>query len=218
LDAAPTVADKASQQGQTAVNQANQEQAQDAAENMLEMKFPLEDVGRARERRNTLLAHLNEHVNYYRYALFQGLPPSEQLDRLMDGSGGALRVGMFEPRVVSVHGPLLAVPLLGANEALIAKFQDNMVSILKDIAKAEDHIMLPTPGMTIESRLGRCSACEEFIEKSREIELRRLDAVAKQEEAEAKRRTQRVDQANPELDPFEPSSSALRVEVTKPPA
>jgi hypothetical protein len=46
--------------------------------------------------------------------------------------------------------------------------------------------------MTIESRLGRFSAGESFIEKSREFELRRLEATARQAEAEADRLEARV--------------------------
>jgi hypothetical protein len=186
LDSAPTV-DKAAAAGKEMAAAADQKQSQQAAEDVLEMKFGLEDVGRARERRSTLLNHLNDHLDYYRFVLFQALPPSEQLDRLMDGSGGALRVGMFEPRVVSMHGPYLAVPLHNAGEDIISKFRETIIDTLSTIPTAISRVMLPTPGMTIESRLGRCSAAEEFIEQSRAIELRRLTANARQAELEADR-------------------------------
>ncbi|MBZ9643988.1 hypothetical protein, partial [Streptomyces sp. PSKA30] len=193
LDSAPTVADVAAEKGRQQADKAGQRQDQQSAEDILEMKFGLEEVGRARERSKTLRDHLNEHRDYYRYVLFQALPPSEQLERLMAGSGGALRVGMFEPRVVSMHGPYLAVPLHAAGEDLVATFRTTIVDSLKSMATSTSRIMLPTPGMTIESRLGRCSAAESFIEKSREYELRRLAATARQAEAEAARMEARVE-------------------------
>lgn len=186
LDSAPAV-DTALEKGKEMVGEADQKQAQQAAEDVLEMKFGLEEVGRARERKATLLSHFNDHLDYYRFVLFQALPPSEQLDRLMNGSGGALRVGMFEPRVVSMHGQYLAVPLHNAGEEIIGRFRETIVATLSTIPSATSRVMLPTPGMTIESRLGRCSAAEDFIEKSRAIELRRLDATARQAESEAAR-------------------------------
>jgi hypothetical protein len=186
LDSAPAV-DQAVAAGKKMADEADQKQSQQAAEDVLEMKFGLEDVGRARERRSTLLNHLNDHLDYYRFVLFQSLPPSEQLDRLMNGSGGALRVGMFEPRVVSMHGPHLAVPLHNAGEEIISKFRETIIATLSTIPSATSRVMLPTPGMTIESRLGHCSAAEDFIEQSRAIELRRLTATTRQAELEADR-------------------------------
>jgi hypothetical protein len=211
LDATPSVVDTATKEGAAMVDAADQKQDQRAGEDTLEMKFALEDVARARERKNTLLSHLNEHLDYYRFVLFQALPPSEQLERLMSGSGGALRVGMFEPRVVSMHGPLLAVPLHSASEEVIAKFRMTIVASLSTIKTASSRLMLPTPGMSIESRLGRCSACEDFIESTREIELRRLSAAAKQTELEAARMEARL--AAKQLSDPKPAASALGVRI-----
>ncbi|NGO76343.1 hypothetical protein G6045_11825 [Streptomyces sp. YC504] len=213
LDTAPTVADAAAEKGQAQADKAGQRQDQQAAEDVLEMKFGLEEVGRARERSKTLRDHLNEHRDYYRYVLFQALPPSEQLERLMGGSGGALRVGMFEPRVVSMHGPYLAVPLHAAGEDLVSTFRTTIVASLQSMATSTSRIMLPTPGMTIESRLGRCSAGESFIEKSREYELRRLEATARQAEAEADRLEARV--AAHQLDDPNPVPAPVGVRTEK---
>ncbi|MEU2289053.1 hypothetical protein ABZ614_45495 [Streptomyces sp. NPDC013178] len=211
LDTAPTIADVAAQKGQEQVDKAGQRQDQQAAEDVLEMKFGLEEVGRARERSKTLRDHLNEHRDYYRYVLFQALPPSEQLERLMSGSGGALRVGMFEPRVVSMHGPYLAVPLHAAGGDLVSAFRTTIVASLQSMDTSTSRIMLPTPGMTIESRLGRCSAGESFIEKSREYELRRLEATARQAEAEADRLEARV--AARQLDDPKPVPAPVGVRI-----
>ena len=151
------------------------------------MKFPLEEVAKNRERADALMAHLSEHWSYYRFALFQALPPSEQLDRLITGSSNVLRAGMFEPRVVSAHGDQLAVPLNTSNYPGLEAFLLNMLGDVKETEPSTSTVLLPTPGMSIESRLGRCTGCEDYIERTRAIELRRLSAVADQAEHEAAR-------------------------------
>jgi len=198
LDAAPPV-EKVLEEGAKLKGEADARQDQQAAEDVLEMKFPLEQVARARERANTLLAHLDDHATYYRFALFQALPPSEQLERLMKSSGGVLRAGMFEPRVVSSHGDQLAVPLNTSNYPGLEAFLENMVDGVRETEPAVATVLLPTPGLSIESRLGRCSGCEEFIEKSRAIEIRRLSAVADQAEQEAARMKAGLGSASPPL-------------------
>jgi hypothetical protein len=184
LDAKAPV-ERTQEEGAKLKGEADARQDQQAAEDVLEMKFPLEQLARARERASILLAHLTDHAPYYRFALFQALPPSEQLVRLIDSSKGVLRVGMFEPRVVSSHGDDLAVPLNTSNYPELEAFLANMADGVKETEPSIATILLPTPGMSIESRLGRCSGCEEFIEQSRAIELRRLSAVADQAEREA---------------------------------
>jgi hypothetical protein len=184
LDAAPPV-EKAQQEGAKLKSEADARQDQQAAEDVLETKFPLEQLSSARERADALLAHLGEHASYYRFALFQALPPSEQLERLIASSSGVLQPGMFEPRVVSSHGDDLAVPLNTNTYPGLEAFLANAVDGVKETEPATSTVLLPTPGMSIESRLGRCSGCEEFIEQSRAIELRRLSAVADQAEREA---------------------------------
>ncbi|MBW6440119.1 hypothetical protein KZ829_40985 [Actinoplanes hulinensis] len=182
-DAAPP----ATAAGDKAADDADQRQGQQAAEDVLEMKFPLEEIARHRERADALMSHLREHWSYYRFALFQALPPSEQLERLIIGSSNVLRAGMFEPRVVSAHGDQLAVPLNTSNYPGLEAFLLNMLGDVRNTEPATSTVLLPTPGMSIESRLGRCTGCEEYIELTRAIELRRLTAMAEQAELEAER-------------------------------
>lgn len=173
--------------GDQAKDQADARQDQQSAEDVLEMKFPLEEVAKNRERADTLMAHLSEHWSYYRFALFQALPPSEQLERLITGSSNVLRAGMFEPRVVSAHGDRLAVPLNTSNYPGLEAFLMNMLGEARETEPSTSTVLLPTPGMSIESRLGRCTGCEDYIERTRAIELRRLSAIADQAEFEANR-------------------------------
>jgi hypothetical protein len=60
-------------------------------------------------------------------------------------------------------------------------------------------VSLPTAGSVLESIVGECNACEDFIQQSRVIDLRVQDAKAKQEEAEARRRGMRLDNDPPDL-------------------
>jgi hypothetical protein len=215
LDALPAF-DKAKQAGDQAKGLADARQDQQAAEDVLEMKFPLEQIARARERSSALIAHLGDHWSYYRFALFQALPPSEQLERLLASSSGVLRAGMFEPRVVSAHGNDLAVPLNINNYPGLEAFLLNMLDEVKEIEPSDSTVLLPTPGMSIESRLGRCSGCEEFVERSRTIELRRLTAVADQAEQEAARLKARLEANPPRLDAPDRQPAGVRVELAQP--
>ena len=214
FDASPA-ADAATAMGDKARDQADARQDQQAAEDVLEMKFPLEEVAKNRERADALMAHLSEHWSYYRFALFQALPPSEQLDRLITGSSNVLRAGMFEPRVVSAHGDQLAIPLNTSNYPGLEAFLLNMLGDVKETEPSTSTVLLPTPGMSIESRLGRCTGCEDYIERTRAIELRRLSAVADQAEHEAARLKARLDSTPPRLDRDEIRSEPLRVELNR---
>ena len=212
FDAAPAV-DKATAMGDKAKGEADARQDQQSAEDVLEMKFPLEEVAKHRERADALMAHLAEHWSYYRFALFQALPPSEQLERLIVGSRNVLRAGMFEPRVVSAHGDQLAVPLNTSNYPGLEAFLLNMLGDVKETEPSTSTVLLPTPGMSIESRLGRCTGCEEYIELTRAIELRRLSAIADQAEYEASRLKARLEASPPRLEPSENQAEAIRLEL-----
>ena len=86
------------------------ESKQDGAmtDDQLAMAFPLDEHARAVERADALLGHIAAHAHHYSYALFQALTPSEQVSRILAASGGQLQVGLFEPRVVAMHGERLA--------------------------------------------------------------------------------------------------------------
>src|SRR5207244_1077016 len=161
----------------------------------------------AYEREEALRSHLNGHVDHYSFALFQSLSPAEQNAYIEAASGGALEVGMFEPRVIAISGPKLAVPLspppAGPLHDLLDQLRESFRTAFANTADTPDTFIFPTPGLTITSRLGKCSACEEFIEESRKIELRRLAAEADSAEQEAARRAARIkagDLADPDVE------------------
>jgi hypothetical protein len=183
------------ERAEAAVARAQDEQQKTTVADRLEMKFGAEMVGAAIERRQALLAHLNAHVDYYRFVLFQAMPPSEQLQQLM-ATAPQLRVGMFEPHVVSCDGPNLAVPLTPLAETTISKVVKNLSDRMKQATEAAlgtedrmatDRTILTTPGVSVESWVGACGGCEAQIEKLRGLELRREEAAARQQELEADR-------------------------------
>lgn len=199
-----------------AKTEAEGKQDKASTDDKLSMSFPLEDLAHAYERMKVLLDHLNEHQSFYNYALFQALPPSEQALRLIEASNGKLQVGLFEPRVVAMSGARLVVPLTPlAGSAEMQAFVTSLGASLETAFAASlstpDTAILPTPGVSVSSRLGKCSGCEEFIESSREHELTRLAALARQEVLEADRRAGRIAARN--FDDFHAPPAAVKLEI-----
>jgi hypothetical protein len=91
-----------------AKTEAEGKQDQASADDKLAMAFPLEELAVAYERQKVLRDHLGEHREFYNFALFQALPPSEQVLRIIEVSNGRLQVGVFEPRAVAMNGSRLA--------------------------------------------------------------------------------------------------------------
>ncbi|MFF8360306.1 hypothetical protein ACF063_43385 [Streptomyces chartreusis] len=203
---------KGLEQAEAAANRARNEQQKATVADRLEMKFGAETVGSAYERREALLAHLNEHCDYYRFVLFQGMPPSEQLQRIMD-LAPQLRVGMFEPHVVASDGSNLAIPLTPLAETTIGKVVSNLTVRMQQASDealtaggkiATDQVILTTPGVSVESWLGDCSGCEDHIEELRAAQARTSVAEARIRELEADRRAAMLadgDHSDPDTDP-----------------
>jgi hypothetical protein len=201
--------------GQTITKQAQETQDQLSDEDRLEADFPLRDFAIATERAEVLVKHFEEHKHHYSFALFQSLPPQEQLEyieRAMTSIDSGFDPGFYRPRVVSQIGPFLLVPL---NHEIIPDATE-LLKIMKDkitLQPETDTILLPSPGLTIDSRLGQCGTCEEFIEESRTIELRRLTALARQTELEADRMDARLTQNPQQLADPKPIVEPLRVRI-----
>jgi hypothetical protein len=201
-----------------AIAKTNAKQDKLTSEDKLAMAFPLDELAAAVEREDALRKHLNKHLDHYSFALFQALSPAEQNAYIEAQSSGALKVGMFEPRVIAISGSKLAVPLSPPPagplhdmlEALRTSFRDAFATT----AETPDKFIFPTAGLTINSRLGKCSACEEFIEESRKIELRRLAAEADAAEQEAARREARIKAGD--LDDPDVETAPVRVEIDQP--
>lgn len=191
-----------------AKTEAEGRQEKASTDDKLAMAFPLDELARAWERQKILCAHFNDHKDHYNYALFQSLPVTEQATRIVAASDGKLNVGMFEPRVVAMSGRYLAVPLTPLATSHLATFVNNLRTSLttafNSAALNDDTVVLPTPGVSVSTRLGECSGCEEYIEQARMHELTRLDALARQQKAEAERREALI--AAKRFEPFDMAS------------
>jgi hypothetical protein len=204
-----------------AKTEAEGKQDKATSDDRLSMAFPLEDLAKARERSKVLRDHFNEHRAFYNYVLFQALPPTEQTTRILEASDGKLQVGLFEPRVVAMNGTRLVVPLTplagsATLQAFVTSLGNDLETVFNAALATPDRTVLPTPGVSISSRLGRCSACEDEIESARGSDNARLLALARQEAAEADRREARLKASD--NDPFVPAAAPLRVDVAMQPA
>jgi hypothetical protein len=187
------------------------------SEDRLEMAFPVLEAATAMERAGALMAHLREFRNYYNYAILMGLPTVELLERLsapLDAQ--AIKVGMFEPRIVAMRGKKVAIPLLVDASP---KLQDLMNEIIGEVAKTDEatrRVTIPTAGVVTDLRLGECSGCEEQLQREQDTELRARAARIALDELEAKRRQARLDQKPPDLGPTEPVPTGFVVHVEQP--
>ena len=89
-------------------------------------------------------------------------------------------------------------------DSIKEKWQANSLKPLK--------VSLPTTGLIAESTVGECNSCEDYIQKSRVIDLRKQEALASQEEQESRRREGRVDADD--LNSFESCCTQEATETT----
>jgi hypothetical protein len=202
----------------------------------LEYAFPLKETADAQERLEALLGHLSRHTSYYRYAILQAMPLGDQMQLLASGDAP---LELCEPRVIGmIQGARgapdrVAVPLNmsllqdapdapPARQALYALkgFVDEIIADLSRTEGGVRHLDLPTSGVTLETRLGRCDSCETFIGQSREIDLeqrreqaRATRAATNLQELEAERYRARLDAAEPQLGDPAPQADGVRLRL-----
>jgi hypothetical protein len=178
--------------------------------------FPLRDTAEARERLETLLAHLNDSRNrdHYRFAVWNersGATDSTLMSLAM--------AGLIEPNPVGMVGDLLAVPLkITAGSRFEQFFNDSLVDLLKNPPhEVQDHI-LPTPALYAEAIVGNCCACEESIERNTQLdlELKRIENDIR--DLERRRLEARLEATTPMLELDARSPPAIKVELVHPPA
>ena len=177
--------------------------------------YPAKAVAEAVERERALLAHMLDHQHYYRYVLWRALDPGRQLALVY--RLGHLAQYVY-PQAVGYLGDLLAFPVkLASDPGLEAWFatviRDN--AELATLATAQT-VTLPTPGMTMETRLGTCEGCEEHLLKQRDVELKLREALLDQAKLETQRYELRLKQPQPLLDDPTPASGPLHVVVEQP--
>jgi hypothetical protein len=178
--------------------------------------YALREVIEAQEREDALIRHISVNKPYYRYTIWRSLDAAAQRSRLPSAvTSGRL----ISPEAVGFYGDRLAFPVtVTAHEQLKKWFLEN-VSANSEITtlSGERRATLPTPGIAMESRLGQCDACEDYIREQRKSELRTRAAQASKEEHEAERYQQRLKQQPPLLDDPHQPEGPIRIELEQRP-
>ena len=149
------------------------------------------------EAADALTRHLNAYRNYYRTAIFQLMPWPEKFEQVL-----SLYDAMIERQVLGFSGNSLALPVNLDFSKAAKDFFDLLVTNNPELINRRNAqpLSLPTSGVDIENRLGRCTGCEGYIEQVRRLDLktRRADlstkrAVARQQRLEAARYRKRLE-------------------------
>jgi hypothetical protein len=180
----------------------------DQATEAVQSAFDLRSTAEAAEREAALLKHLTDNLNYYRFALWNALPLAAQAPYLAT----IIPLGLAEPRAIGSHGDKLAFPVIPDYHPQLGSYLTEVLDGLKEIEPVTEDITLPTAAVTMESRLGSCDGCEEFIMEHRELDLKQKAAEvrmaeerANQEEVEVQRYKDRLTQAPPILEDPDPN-------------
>ena len=174
--------------------------------------FPVEEMARHAVAFRALQAHMEENRSHYRMAIWQAMSPADRAAQLaLWGDLG----DMVDNEVLGFVGDKVAVPF---QTWRVGGLSDVLAEIAADLkeneAPIERDLTLPTPGITVEGRLGKCDLCEPFIAEHRNLDVadRRHGVVlaeqrARQEQLEADRRRARLVANPPQLEPFDAPAS-----------
>jgi hypothetical protein len=172
--------------------------------------FPPADLLIAKERFDALVKHLLAYSDYYANVIITDLISRGQFQ-----TPTALYpyLGFISPVPIAVVGGKLAfqIDLSGSTQFGGAiTYLQNLLAAMDSTALTDDAV-LPTPGFVVEPKLSCCSACEDYVEQSRQIDLELKQAQADQARFEASRRQELL--AAGTLDPFDPIEPALKLIV-----
>lgn len=193
--------------------------AMEANQAAVQTDYSDKEIAEALEAVQSLAVHLNRYRNYYRTCILTLMPfPDDFQQRL-----GMLP--MVERRVLGFDGDQIALPVRpGADPRTDELFEQLVVENASLVSlRTSQRVTLPTSGIHVESRLGECCACEDYIDDLRDLDLqaRRADIALKraslaQQEAETERRRARM-QAGDYDDPVA-HTPVLRLEGLPQPA
>jgi hypothetical protein len=162
---------------------------------------------------NQLRCHIQENLLHYAHAVW-GREDADQ--RLLRLQGRGLLSSLIGNEILGFLGDRTAYPIVDPDAVRRFLGALDAEKVRGDFDKEADRPVLvthPTPGTVVETILGECDACEEYIRDSREIDLRRQRGLAGQAEAEARRRRMRLDASPPDLsDPTEHGRVVVNVD------
>lgn len=187
-----------------------------AIDESIRQAFPLPEITAALEREEALLEHLSANASYYWLALWQARSATQQASLLEKALPANIPV---DPWPIGIVGNQLAFPV-GTTIPTVAAFLKELFDPEAEPLVLVDELTLPTPAVTLQSRLSACDACEPFIDQTREVDIRtrnasadREEALAAQEHAEAERRQARLAATPPLLDDPRPPHPPPRLDV-----
>ncbi len=160
-----------------------------------------------------LIRYLQNNMNFFRAQLWKSIDPADRLRFLSAyGSLGSLTSG----RILGFVGTSAILEIDTTKNAELAKWFNGLTTTNADLADAFSTFktILPTPGVTLEARLGACDALEPYLVESRAIELERTRYLADQQKLEVERRQKRLDGG----DYGDPSERPPLVVLERPPA
>jgi hypothetical protein len=182
--------------------------------------YSVKEVAEALEQVEALITHLNEYKTYYRGALLRLMPLDDGLMNRISAFGN-----IVERRVLGEYRGRVVVPIRADMDPRTKPLFEQLVSgneLLYEIADGFP-ITMPTPGLHIETRLGTCDACEEYIDQIRRLDLRAKDAeidLKRETLAQQKLETARMEHRIKAKDYADPIARppVLRLELEPPPA
>jgi hypothetical protein len=194
-------------------------------EDRVDEAIGLRELAFAQVELERLICHVRENLDRYLTAIFISKGPPEW-QRLLARYPHALDVAA--PTLLAVVGgaavfplsPLIQKDLAARNVILLKKIFQSLGSH----SPVLQSVLLPTHGMTLESRLGECDSCESFIQQHRilDIDMRSAEvdlakAKAELEAAEVARYQARLAASPPLLEDPAPQGIELQVIQTKEP-
>jgi hypothetical protein len=174
-----------------------------------------------------LICHIRSNCDYYKQALWLSKGPDYRAEFLVKA-----RVSQFvSNQVIGFYENYAAFPIIDSS---FLKKVLNVPQLLKLLSGTvpediSELITIPTSSTVMTGQLGECDLCEEYIEKSREADVRQQNAKAALDEADAGYKNARTDvtaqealriaarlaSRPPDLsDPIEHSNAQLDVAVT----
>jgi hypothetical protein len=161
------------------------------------------EVAKAQVAYEQLKAHIEDNWIHYAHAMWLRESANERFNRLQ-GYGSVAAV--LDNEILGFLGHKVAFrlthPEAVADQFDVAALQDGIAVP----ALPPQLVTVPTQGTILEAAIGKCDACEDFIQESRTIDLRVQSAKAAKDEAEVRRREMRLDAVPPDLS--EPSCCA----------
>ncbi len=132
-----------------------------------ELRTPREED---KELARQLLAHLNEHIEYYHHAIWWNMSPARRY-MLLDGfaapnSGGRSVASVVENRLLGIAGNCMILPVAPGNhlDPTFNQDLDDPIDLLEHYQPTTPiepvRLAIPTKGVFAESVMGNCNSCE----------------------------------------------------------